>query len=68
MRKTTLLLMLSVCGLISASAQTAAKIEAESAAYENCKLVEDGKYSGGKALELTEANAKITFADCQKKI
>ena len=53
--------MLSVCGLISASAQTAAKIEAESAAYENCKLVEDGKYSGGKALELTEANAKITF-------
>lgn len=45
MRKTTLLLMLSVCGLISASAQTAAKMEAESATYENCKLVEDGKYS-----------------------
>ena len=61
MRKTTLLLMLSVCGLISASAQTAAKMEAESAAYENCKLVEDGKYSGGKALELTEGNAKITL-------
>ena len=53
--------MLFVCGLISASPQTAAKMEAESAAYENCKLIKDGKYSGGKALELTEANAKITF-------
>ncbi len=61
MRKTTLLLLLSVCGFLSASAQTATKMEAESAAYENCKLVEDGKYSEGKALELTESNAKITF-------
>ena len=61
MRKTTLLLLLSACGVLSASAQTATKMEAESAAYENCKLVEDGKYSEGKALELTESNAKITF-------
>ena len=61
MKKTTLLLMLSVCGLISASAQTATKMEAESAIYENCKLIEDGKYSDGKALELTESNAKINF-------
>ena len=37
------------------------KIEAESAAYVNCKLITDSKYSGGKALELTESNAKITF-------
>lgn len=37
------------------------KIEAESAAYVNCKLISDSKYSGGKALELTESNAKITF-------
>ena len=61
MRKTTLLLMLSLCGFMSAAAQTATKIEAESATYENCKLIEDGKYSEGKALELTESNAKITF-------
>ena len=61
MRKTTLLLLLSACGVLSAAAQTATKMEAESAAYENCKLVEDGKYSEGKALELTESNAKITF-------
>ena len=61
MRKTTLLLMLSVCGFISAAAETATKMEAESATYENCKLIEDGKYSEGKALELTESNAKITF-------
>ena len=61
MRKTTLLLMLAACGFISAAAQTATKMEAESATYENCKLIEDGKYSDGKALELTEGNAKITF-------
>ena len=53
--------MLSVCGFISAAAETATKMEAESATYENCKLIEDGKYSEGKALELTESNAKITF-------
>ena len=61
MRRTIYLLMLSVCGFISAYAQTATKMEAESATYENCKLIEDGKYSDGKALELTESNAKITF-------
>ena len=61
MRRTTLLLMLLLCGFIFASAQTATKMEAESANYENCKLIEDEKYSGGKALELTENNAKITF-------
>ena len=54
--------MLAACGFISAAAQTATKMEAESATYENCKLIEDGKYSDGKALELTEGNAKITLA------
>ena len=53
--------MLAACGFISAAAQTTTKMEAESATYENCKLIEDGKYSDGKALELTEGNAKITF-------
>ena len=61
MRRTTFLLMLFVCSFISANAQTTTKMEAESATYENCKLIEDEKYSDGKALELTESNAKITF-------
>ena len=62
MRKTTIVLLLTLCGFITASAQTATKMEAESATYENCKLIEDGKYSEGKALELTESYAKITFS------
>ena len=37
------------------------KMEAEDAAYANCKLITDGRYSGGKALELTEGNARISF-------
>ena len=46
------------------------KIEAESAQYVNCKLISNSKYSGGKALELTESNARITFtftADVREK-
>ena len=61
MKKLLLFACLSVCGFISTNAQTATKLEAESATYENCKLIEDEKYSGGQALELTESNAKITF-------
>ena len=61
MKRYLIFLFLSVCGIVSAYAQNDVKLEAESAAYTNCKLVEDSKYSGGKALELTESNAKITF-------
>lgn len=61
MKKLLLLAFLSVCGFIATDAQTGTKLEAESAIYENCKLIEDEKYSEGKALELTESNAQITF-------
>lgn len=61
MKRYLIFLFLSVCGMASAYAQNDVKLEAESATYTNCKLVEDNKYSGGKALELTESNAKITF-------
>ena len=37
------------------------KLEAETASYANCTVTNDSKYSGGKALQLTENNAKITF-------
>ena len=49
-----------MCAVHGASAQDN-KLEAEDANYSNCKLIDDNKYSGGKALELTDGNAKITF-------
>ena len=45
----------------TAKGQNGTKMEAENASYVHCKLVQDNSYSGGKALELTETNAKITF-------
>lgn len=38
------------------------KKEAEAAKYSKCEVVSDNKYSGKKALRLTEQNAQITFA------
>ncbi|MCH5303107.1 MAG: hypothetical protein J1E77_09730 [Prevotella sp.] len=37
------------------------KFEAENARYSNCTVVTDTKYSGGKALRMTESTAKATF-------
>ena len=62
MKKLLMTLMVLLASLTGTSAQTATKLEAEDASYEQCKLIEDEKYSGGKALELTESNAKITFS------
>jgi len=53
--------ILLMCGISTAFAQTETKLEAEGASHSDCKIIEDAKYSGGKALELTESNAKITF-------
>ena len=61
MKKALLTLALLASGLLSSHAQGGTKMEAENAAYSNCKLISDSKYSGGKALEITEENAKITF-------
>lgn len=52
--------MLSACWL-PYHAQVDAKLEAEAAEYSECKLIDDSKYSGEKALELTADNARITF-------
>ncbi len=38
------------------------KIEAERAKYAKCEIVNDNKYSGKKALRLTEPDARITFS------
>ena len=60
MKRSFLFLILSACMSSYALADT--KLEAESAVYTDCKLVEDSKYSGGKALELTAGTAKPTTA------
>ena len=61
MKKVLFMLSLLVCGMTTSYAQEETKIEAEEANYTDCKLIEDEKYSGGQALELTENSAKITF-------
>ena len=53
--------ILSLCALGAAYAQNGTKLEAESGTYANCEVVEDAKYSGGKALAIKENNAKITL-------
>ena len=44
---------------LTAMAQTT--LEAEDAKYDNCILVQDDSYSGGKALDLQKQESKITF-------
>ena len=61
MKKVLFMLSLLVCGITTSYAQEETKFEAEEANYSDCKLIEDEKYSGGQALELTENSAKITF-------
>ena len=61
MRKLFFILSLLVYGWTPSSAQEDTKLEAENAVYSSCELVEDGKYSGGKALDLKEDNARIAF-------
>lgn len=61
MKKLSLSLILVLCSFIGTFAQSGTKLEAENAVYTNCTLVSDSKYSGGKALQLTETDAKITF-------
>lgn len=47
--------------VVNAHAQSGTRLEAEDAAYTDCELIEESKYSGGKALELTANSARITF-------
>lgn len=62
MKKHSLLLAVLFWSLCAIQAFGDTKMEAEDASYSNCKLVTDSKYSGGKALELTESSARITFS------
>ena len=62
MKKHSLLLAVLFWSLCAIQAFGDTKMEAEDASYSNCKLVTDSKYSGGKALELTESSARISFS------
>jgi len=53
--------MLALTAIV-AKAQDGTTLEAEDTKYENCVVVADTIYSGGKALDLLENNSKITFA------
>ncbi len=61
MRKLLFLLPMLLGSFQIAHAQSNAKMEAENASYVNCTLIQDSKYSGGKALEITKDDARITF-------
>ena len=61
MKQALLFLFVSFCSLLSSFAQDDTKLEAEDANHSNCSLVRDSKYSGGKALELINENARIRF-------
>ncbi len=61
MQKILLFLIVMLCGIQLSFAQDDTRLEAEDAIYANCTLVRDSKYSGGKALELTDENAIISF-------
>ena len=58
----TLPLMLATFLAFPCNASADTLMEAEKAQYKNCRLISDSKYSGGKALELTESNASIAFS------
>ncbi|MBQ8152363.1 MAG: hypothetical protein IJ069_01610, partial [Prevotella sp.] len=61
MRKLLFLLPVLLGSFQIAHAQSNDKLEAENASYVNCTLIQDSKYSGGKALEITKDDARITF-------
>ena len=61
MKKLSLSFIFILSSIIGTFAQSGTKLEAENANYVDCTVVSDSKYSGGKALQLTEGTAKITF-------
>lgn len=58
MKKHTLLLALILC-CCTLAAQT--RWEAENAQRNRCDVIYDNQYSGGKAVRMTEENARLTF-------
>lgn len=61
MQKQSLILALAIGSIMGSEAWADTKLEAENAKYSKCTIISDQKYSGGKALKVTDAAAKITF-------
>ena len=61
MKRTLIYTLLTACCMCISTMAKAVRLEAEAASHSNCAVVTDSKYSGGKALELTENNARINF-------
>ena len=51
------IILCTLCNSVSAQV----KLEAESAQRSNCTIVSNNRYSGGKAVQMTEENALLTF-------
>lgn len=63
-----LFLAIVVGFVINTKAMAEIQLEAENADYTKCDVVTANQYSGGKALKLTDANAKVTFdVDIEQK-
>jgi len=62
MKKTCKILLAAVLCCIFSNLAAQTKLEAESAQRSNCNVVNDHKYSGGKAVSMTESNSSIRFS------
>lgn len=70
MKKITLLIALLLSILQGLSARADVRLEAENADYANCDVITGNKYSGRKALKMTEGSARVSFtfsSDSRKK-
>ena len=56
-----LLFTLTILSTFSLFATAQTKYEAEAAQHSNCDVVSGSKYSGGKAVKMTESNATLSF-------
>jgi len=61
MKRKSFFIALIACHIYSIGAMADTKLEAENAQYSSCTLVTSSNYSGGKALELKESQARIIF-------
>ena len=59
--KCLIMWLLLATTIMPTMAENGTKLEAEDANYTNCTLVRDSRYSGGKAIEMTDEHAKLTF-------
>ena len=62
MKNLKFILLSVVFAFMSGTLAAQTKLEAENAQRSHCDVVSDGKYSGGKAVRMTEENARLNFS------